>query len=303
MFPQRETSVNLSRAFIFYIFLKKVYFSFSLRMIFSNKRLKEDVTMTLNKVEICGVNTSKLPVLKPEEKEELFRRIKEGDMEAREMYIKGNLRLVLSVIKRFQNSGENADDLFQIGCIGLMKAIDNFDVSLNVKFSTYAVPMIIGEIRRYLRDNNSIRVSRSLRDIAYKAIYAKENYTKQYLKEPTLAEISREIGIEKELIVYAMDAIQNPVSLFEPVYSEGGDTLYVMDQISDKKNREDHWIEDLSLKEAMHRLSDRERHIIEMRFYEGKTQMEVAREVGISQAQVSRLEKNALKSMRNFLRS
>ena len=302
MFPQRETSVNLSRAFIFYIFLKKVYFSFSLRMIFSNKRLKEDVTMTLNKVEICGVNTSKLPVLKPEEKEELFRRIKEGDMEAREMYIKGNLRLVLSVIKRFQNSGENADDLFQIGCIGLMKAIDNFDVSLNVKFSTYAVPMIIGEIRRYLRDNNSIRVSRSLRDIAYKAIYAKENYTKQYLKEPTLAEISREIGIEKELIVYAMDAIQNPVSLFEPVYSEGGDTLYVMDQISDKKNKEDHWIENLSLKEAMHRLSDRERHIIEMRFYEGKTQMEVAREVGISQAQVSRLEKNALKSMRNFLR-
>ena len=303
MFPQRETSVNLSRAFIFYIFLKKVYFSFSLRMIFSNKRLKEDVTMTLNKVEICGVNTSKLPVLKPEEKEELFRRIKEGDMEAREMYIKGNLRLVLSVIKRFQNSGENADDLFQIGCIGLMKAIDNFDVSLNVKFSTYAVPMIIGEIRRYLRDNNSIRVSRSLRDIEYKAIYAKENYTKQYLKEPTLAEISREIGIEKELIVYAMDAIQNPVSLFEPVYSEGGDTLYVMDQISDKKNKEDHWIENLSLKEAMHRLSDRERHIIEMRFYEGKTQMEVAREVGISQAQVSRLEKNALKSMRNFLRS
>ena len=295
--------MNLSRAFIFYIFLKKVYFSFSLRMIFSNKRLKEDVTMTLNKVEICGVNTSKLPVLKPEEKEELFRRIKEGDMEAREMYIKGNLRLVLSVIKRFQNSGENADDLFQIGCIGLMKAIDNFDVSLNVKFSTYAVPMIIGEIRRYLRDNNSIRVSRSLRDIAYKAIYAKENYTKQYLKEPTLAEISREIGIEKELIVYAMDAIQNPVSLFEPVYSEGGDTPYVMDQISDKKNREDHWIEDLSLKEAMQRLSDRERHIIEMRFYEGKTQMEVAREVGISQAQVSRLEKNALKSMRNFLRS
>ena len=259
--------------------------------------------MTLNKVEICGVNTSKLPVLKPEEKEELFRRIKEGDMEAREMYIKGNLRLVLSVIKRFQNSGENADDLFQIGCIGLMKAIDNFDVSLNVKFSTYAVPMIIGEIRRYLRDNNSIRVSRSLRDIAYKAIYAKENYTKQYLKEPTLAEISREIGIEKELIVYAMDAIQNPVSLFEPVYSEGGDTLYVMDQISDKKNREDHWVEELSLREAMNRLGEREKHIIDLRFYEGKTQMEVAREIGISQAQVSRLEKNALKTMRTYLRS
>ena len=175
--------------------------------------------MALNKVEICGVNTSKLPVLKAEEKEELFRRIKEGDEEARELYIKGNLRLVLSVIKRFQSSNENVDDLFQIGCIGLIKAIDNFDTTLNVKFSTYAVPMIIGEIRRYLRDNNSIRVSRSLRDIAYKAIYAKENYLKQHLKEPTIAEIAEEIGIEKEMIVYAMDAIQNPVSLFEPVYT------------------------------------------------------------------------------------
>ena len=241
--------------------------------------------MALNKVEICGVNTSELPVLKPEEKEELFRRIKEGDKEAREQYIKGNLRLVLSVIRRFQNSNENADDLFQIGCIGLMKAIDNFDTTLQVKFSTYAVPMIIGEIRRYLRDNNSIRVSRSLRDIAYKAIYARENYTKQHLREPTIA----------------MDAIQNPVSLFEPVYTEGGDTLYVMDQISDKKNREEKWVENLSLREALERLSDRERHIIEMRFYDGKTQMEVAEEVGISQAQVSRLEKNALKSMKNFL--
>ena len=259
--------------------------------------------MALNKVEICGVNTSKLPVLKAEEKEELFRRIKEGDEEARELYIKGNLRLVLSVIKRFQSSNENVDDLFQIGCIGLIKAIDNFDTTLNVKFSTYAVPMIIGEIRRYLRDNNSIRVSRSLRDIAYKAIYAKENYLKQHLKEPTIAEIAEEIGIEKEMIVYAMDAIQNPVSLFEPVYTEGGDTLYVMDQISDKKNREDQWIENLSLREAMHRLNDRERHIIELRFYEGKTQMEVAKEIGISQAQVSRLEKNALKSMKNYLRA
>lgn len=257
--------------------------------------------MALNKVEICGVNTSELPVLKPEEKEELFRRIKEGDKGAREQYIKGNLRLVLSVIRRFQNSNENADDLFQIGCIGLMKAIDNFDTTLQVKFSTYAVPMIIGEIRRYLRDNNSIRVSRSLRDIAYKAIYARENYTKQYQREPTIAEISQETGIEKEMIVYAMDAIQNPVSLFEPVYTEGGDTLYVMDQISDKKNREEKWVENLSLREAMERLSDRERHIIEMRFYDGKTQMEVAEEVGISQAQVSRLEKNALKSMKNFL--
>ena len=259
--------------------------------------------MALNKVEICGVNTSKLPVLKAEEKEELFRRIKEGDEEARELYIKGNLRLVLSVIKRFQSSNENVDDLFQIGCIGLIKAIDNFDTTLNVKFSTYAVPMIIGEIRRYLRDNNSIRVSRSLRDIAYKAIYAKENYLKQHLKEPTIAEIAEEIGIEKEMIVYAMDAIQNPVSLFEPVYTEGGDTLYVMDQISDKKNREDQWIENLSLREAMQRLNDRERHIIELRFYEGKTQMEVAKEIGISQAQVSRLEKNALKSMKNYFRA
>ncbi|MCI6005111.1 MAG: RNA polymerase sporulation sigma factor SigG [Blautia sp.] len=258
--------------------------------------------MALNKVEICGVNTAKLPILKAEEKEELFRRIKEGDMEARELYIKGNLRLVLSVIKRFQNSSENADDLFQIGCIGLMKAIDNFDTTLNVKFSTYAVPMIIGEIRRYLRDNNSIRVSRSLRDIAYKAIYAKENYLRHHDKEPTIAEIAEEIGIEKEMIVYAMDAIQSPVSLFEPVYTEGGDTLYVMDQISDKKNREDRWIEDLSLREAMQRLNERERHIIELRFYEGKTQMEVADEIGISQAQVSRLEKNALKTMKNYLR-
>ena len=258
--------------------------------------------MALNKVEICGVNTSKLPVLNAEEKEELFRRIKEGDEQARELYIKGNLRLVLSVIRRFQNSSENADDLFQIGCIGLIKAIDNFDTTLQVKFSTYAVPMIIGEIRRYLRDNNSIRVSRSLRDIAYKAIYTRENYMKQYLREPTVTEIAQEIGIEKEMIVYAMDAIQNPVSLFEPVYTEGGDTLYVMDQISDKKNKEERWIENLSLREAMQRQNSREKHIIELRFYEGKTQMEVAQEIGISQAQVSRLEKNALKSMRNYLR-
>ena len=236
--------------------------------------------MALNKVEICGVNTSKLPVLKAEEKEELFRRIKEGDEEARELYIKGNLRLVLSVIKRFSNSSENMDDLFQIGCIGLIKAIDNFDTTLNVKFSTYAVPMIIGEIRRYLRDNNSIRVSRSLRDIAYRAIYAKETYMKTNLREPTIAEIASEIGINKEMIVYAMDAIQNPVSLFEPVYTEGGDTLYVMDQISDKKNKEETWVENLSLREAINRLNKRERHIIDLRFYEGKTQMEVAQEIG-----------------------
>ena len=254
------------------------------------------------KVEICGVNTATLPLLDNSEKETLFHRIKNGDQQARELYITGNLRLVLSVIGRFSSSGENIDDLFQIGCIGLMKAIDNFDLSHQVKFSTYAVPMIIGEIRRYLRDNNSIRVSRSLRDIAYKAIYTRENYMKQHLKEPTITEIAQELGIEKEMIVYAMDAIQNPVSLFEPVYTEGGDTLYVMDQISDKKNKEDNWIENLALREAVHKLTPREKHIIELRFYEGRTQMEVAQEIGISQAQVSRLEKNALKYMRNYLR-
>ncbi len=257
--------------------------------------------MALNKVEICGVNTSRLPLLKNEEKEALFSRIQQGDQEARELYIKGNLRLVLSVIKRFGSSNENADDLFQIGCIGLIKAIDHFDASLNVKFSTYAVPMIIGEIRRYLRDNNSIRVSRSLRDTAYKAIYAREGYMKKHLKEPTINEIADEIGIAKEDIVFAMDAIQTPVSLYDPVYTEGGDTLYVMDQISDKKNKEENWVEAISLNEAIQKLSERERHIIELRFYEGKTQMEVANEICISQAQVSRLEKNALKIMKSYL--
>lgn len=258
--------------------------------------------MALNKVEICGVNTSKLPILSNEEKEELFKRIKQGDREARDQYIKGNLRLVLSVIKRFSGSNENADDLFQIGCIGLIKAIDNFNTELDVKFSTYAVPMIIGEIRRYLRDYNSIRVSRSLRDIAYKAIYAKEHYLKEHLKEPTIDEIAKEIHIEKEMIVYALDAIQNPVSLYEPVYTEGGDTLYVMDQISDRKNKEDNWIENLSLQNAMDRLGSRERKIVELRYFQGKTQMEVSEEIGISQAQVSRLEKNALRTMKNYLR-
>ena len=257
--------------------------------------------MALNKVEICGVNTANLPLLKNEEKDELFLKIKQGDKEARETYIKGNLRLVLSVIKRFSASCENLDDLFQIGCIGLIKAIDNFDLSLNVKFSTYAVPMISGEIKRYLRDYNTIRVSRSLRDIAYKAIYAKENLMKKNLKEPTIMEISEEIGIPKEEIVYALDAIQNPVSLYEPVYTEGGDVLYVMDQISDKKNKEDNWVEELSLVEAMKRLSEREKYIIQLRFFEGKTQMEVAGMIQISQAQVSRLEKNALAVMRRYL--
>ncbi|ROR30748.1 RNA polymerase sigma (RpsG/SigG) subunit [Mobilisporobacter senegalensis] len=257
--------------------------------------------MALYKVEICGVNTAKLPLLKNSEKEELFKRILEGDKKAREEYIKGNLRLVLSIIQRFSNSNENVDDLFQIGCIGLMKAIDNFDVTQNVKFSTYAVPMIIGEIRRYLRDNNSIRVSRSLRDIAYKAIYAKEALTKKNDKEPTVSEIAEEIGISKEDIAYALDAIQNPVSLYEPVYSEGGDTLYIMDQVSDKKNKEENWLEEISLKEAMDKLSSRENNIIKLRFFQGKTQMEVAEEINISQAQVSRLEKSALKNMKNYL--
>ena len=258
--------------------------------------------MALSKVEICGVNTAKLPRLTENEKEVLFDQIKNGDKEARELYIKGNLRLVLSVIKRFGNSNENPDDLFQIGCIGLMKAVDNFDTSLQVKFSTYAVPMILGEIRRYLRDNNTIRVSRSLRDIAYKAIYAKENYMKLHQREPSIMEIATEIGVEKEEIMNALDAIQSPMSLYEPVYTEGGDNLYVMDQVSDKKNREENWVENLALQDAIKRLNAREKHLIQLRFYEGKTQMEVAEEIGISQAQVSRLEKNALKTMRNYLR-
>lgn len=257
--------------------------------------------MAISKVEICGVNTSKLPVLNNEEKEALFARIEQGDKEARETYIRGNLRLVLSVIKRFSQSNENVDDLFQIGCIGLIKAIDNFNPSLEVKFSTYAVPMIMGEIRRFLRDNNAIRVSRSLKDTAYKAIYARENLTRLHSKEPTIAEIAAEIGIPKEDIVYALDAIQNPMSLYEPVYTEGGDTLYVMDQISDKKSREENWVENISLSEAMKRLNERENEIITLRFFEGKTQMEVAESIGISQAQVSRLEKNALTIMKKYL--
>ena len=257
--------------------------------------------MVQGKVEICGVNTAKLPLLKQQEKETLFVRIKEGDTEAREEFIKGNLRLVLSVIKRFSSSNENVDDLFQIGCIGLMKAIDNFDITLNVKFSTYAVPMIMGEIRRFLRDNSSIRVSRSIKDTAYKAIYTKENMMKKSLREPTLAEVAKEVGVSKEEIVYALDAIQNPMSLYDPVYSDGEDTLYVMDQISDKKNKEENWVEHLSLSEAMKQLNKRENEIIVLRFFEGKTQMEVAEMIGISQAQVSRLEKNALNVMKKFL--
>ena len=257
--------------------------------------------MAAYKVEICGVNTSKLPVLKEEEKNDLFSRIKAGDMEARETYIKGNLRLVLSVIKRFSNSNENVDDLFQIGCIGLIKSIDNFNPEIGVKFSTYAVPMIIGEIRRYLRDNNSIRVSRSLRDTAYKAIHAREVLSKELSREPTIEDIAEKIEIPKEDIVFALDAIQCPVSLYDPVYTDGGDTLYVMDQISDKKNKEETWVEELSLSDAMKRLNERENYIIKLRFFEGKTQMEVAEEIHISQAQVSTLEKSALKNMKNYL--
>lgn len=257
--------------------------------------------MPAYKVEICGVNTAKLPILKEAEKEALFVRIKQGDSEARETYIKGNLRLVLSVIKRFSGNHENMDDLFQIGCIGLIKSIDNFNPDLQVKFSTYAVPMIIGEIRRYLRDNNSIRVSRSLRDTAYKAIHAKEVLSKTSFKEPTLQEIAEESGVAAEDILYALDAIQSPVSLYDPVYTDGGDTLYVMDQISDKKNKEENWVEKLSLSDAMNHLSERENFIINLRFFEGKTQMEVADEIHISQAQVSRLEKSALKTIRQYL--
>lgn len=257
--------------------------------------------MALFKVEICGVNTSKLPLLTEDEKKELFKEIKKGNEVAREKYIRGNLRLVLSILQRFSNSNENVDDLFQIGCIGLIKAVDNFDDTLNVKFSTYAVPMISGELKRYLRDNVAIRVSRSIKDIAYKAIYCKENIIKTTHREPTVVEIAKEIGVEPEDVVYALDAIQSPVSLYDPVYDQGGDTLYVMDQISDKKNKEEKWVENIVLNEALKGLSERERKIIDMRFFNGKTQMEIADEIGISQAQVSRLEKNALKAMKKYM--
>ena len=253
------------------------------------------------KVEICGVNTADLPLLKEEEKEALWARIEAGDQTARDQYIRGNLRLVLSVIKRFSSSNENVDDLFQIGCVGLIKAINNFNPALQVKFSTYAVPMILGEIRRFLRDGGAIRVSRSLKDTAYKAIYTREHMTRVNLKEPTMEEVAQEIGISKEDILYALDAIQSPMSLYEPIYTDGGDTLYIMDQVSDKKSREEKWIETLSLTEAIRHLSDREQEIIHLRFYEGKTQMEVSEMIGISQAQVSRLEKNALRIMRSYL--
>ena len=257
--------------------------------------------MISNKVEICGVNTAKLPVLKPQEKKILFERILQGDNDAREEYIYGNLRLVLSIIQRFNNRGEYADDIFQVGCIGLIKAIDNFDVTQGVQFSTYAVPMIIGEIRRYLRDNNAIRVSRSLRDTAYRALQAKEALINEHSKEPTLEEIAKVLEITKDEVMVALEAIQDPISLFEPVYQDGGDAIFVMDQVKDEKNTDTSWLENLTLSEALKRLGDREKHILNLRFFQGKTQMEVATEIGISQAQVSRLEKNALKSMKKHI--
>jgi len=252
----------------------------------------------IRKVEICGVNTSQLPTLSNEEKNELFIKIKNGDEEAREKFIQGNLRLVLSIIQKFTGRGENVDDLFQVGCIGLIKAIDNFDTTLNVQFSTYAVPMIIGELRRHLRDNNPIRVSRSLRDLAYKALQAKERLTKDNGKEPTIEEIAKDIQVSKEEIVMSLDAIQDPISLQEPVYMEGSDNIFVMDQVSDTKNTEEKWAEDLTIAGAMKKLSQREKMIITKRFFDGRTQMEVAEEIGISQAQVSRLEKDAIKRIR-----
>ncbi len=253
--------------------------------------------MTRNKVEICGVDTSKLPVLKNDEMRKLFQQMQSGETTAREKLVNGNLRLVLSVIQRFNNRGEFVDDLFQVGCIGLMKSIDNFDLSQNVKFSTYAVPMIIGEIRRYLRDNNPIRVSRSLRDIAYKALQVREKLMAENSKEPTASDIAAVLGVTHEEIVFALDAIQDPVSLFEPIYNDGGDPIFVMDQLSDDRQRDEQWVEELALKEGMKRLNDREKMIIRKRFFQGKTQMEVAEEIGISQAQVSRLEKSAIKQM------
>ncbi len=255
----------------------------------------------INKVEICGVNTSKLPTLSRKEKEELFVKIKAGDEQAREKFIHGNLRLVLSVIQRFSNRGENPDDLFQVGCIGLIKAIDNFDLSQNVQFSTYAVPMIIGEIRRYLRDNNSIRVSRSLKDIAYKALQVKEKLVSTNSREPTVAEIAKELNLPKSDVVFALDAISDPISLFEPIYHDGGEAIYVMDQVKDEKNSDESWLENIAINEAMRHLDEREKHILKLRFFQGRTQMEVADEIGISQAQVSRLEKSALKQMKKYV--
>ena len=255
--------------------------------------------MQFNKVEICGVNTSNLKVLKEKEKMELLARIKNGDLKARDELISGNLKLVLSVIQRFANRGENPDDLFQVGCIGLIKAIDNFNVDLGVRFSTYSVPMIIGEIRRYLRDNNAVRVSRSMRDTAYHAMQVKERLLLENRQEPSVEEIAKELGIKKEEVVLALESIVEPVSLYEPIYNDGGDTIYVMDQIGDQ-NDDRNWLDEIELREEIKKLSPREKKILHLRFMQGKTQMEVASEVGISQAQVSRLEKGALNRIKGL---
>lgn len=257
--------------------------------------------MLINKVDLCGVNTAKLPVLSSEEKKALFDRILQGDSAAREQFIQGNLRLVLSVIQRFNNRGEPADDLFQVGCIGLIKAIDNFDVTQEVQFSTYAVPMIIGEVRRYLRDNNAIRVSRSLRDLAYKAMQMREDFFNKNNKEPTVNELAKELGVDREELAIAIDSVQDTVSMFEPIFQDGTDTVCVMDQIRDSENIDSAWEQTITINEAMKKLPEREQMIINLRFFEGRTQTEIAEEIGISQAQISRLEKNALKHLRKFV--
>ena len=254
----------------------------------------------MNKVEISGVNTSKLPLLSTEEKEVLMRKIKQGDEEARQTFIQGNLRLVLSIIKRFYSKGENLDDIFQVGCVGLIKAIDNFDISQNVQFSTYAVPMIIGEIRRYLRDNNTIRVSRSVRDLAYRILNMKERINREEQREPSIEEMAKELEVSKEEIIMSLDAIQEPISLQEPTYCENADNICLIDQVSDKKNTDEHWTQNIAILEAMKKLNDKEKMIINKRFFEGRTQMEVAEEIGISQAQVSRLERTAISHIRRI---
>ena len=257
--------------------------------------------MAWGKVDLCGLDTSKLPVLTPQRMQELYPLVHSGNKAARDEFIQGNLRLVLSVIQRFSGRGENVDDLFQVGCIGLMKALDNFDVSQNVRFSTYAVPMVIGEIRHYLRDNNAIRVSRSMRDTAYRVLQAREKLQRENQREPTVEQIAKELDLPREEVVFAMDAVVDPVSLFDPVYSDGGDTVCVMDQVRDTRNTDESWLDRIALREAVDKLSPREQRILAMRFYDGKTQMEVSGEIGISQAQVSRLEKNAISTIRRNL--
>lgn len=257
--------------------------------------------MYQNKVEICGVDTSKLKVLKEKEKQELLIKAKNGDMDARERLINGNLRLVLAAVQRFANRGENMDDIFQVGCIGLMKAIDNFDISQNVRLSTYAFPMIVGEIRRFLRDNNAVRVSRSMKDAAYRAMQVREQIISETQREPTVEQIAEKLGLPREEVVLALESVVEPVSLYEPVYSDGGDTIYVMDQVGDKMDTDENWLDEILLKDAMSKLSDREKRILSLRFFQGKTQVEVSAEIGISQAQVSRLEKGAISKVKKYL--